>query len=155
MYFKNMLLNKYKNRKLIIFVDMDGVIADYNFNNNLDFKHKRPLNTNINELYELSMLENVELHILSICKQNYQIREKNDWLNKYAPFFLKENRTIISKENNINMSSRQLKYNFLNEFKVKEKETKVIVIDDDNDVLKYLLAKLNYIDFYQDSSIID
>src|SRR5574344_539677 len=115
MYFKNMLLNKYKNRKLIIFVDMDGVIADYNFNNNLDFKHKRPLNTNINELYELSMLENVELHILSICKQNYQIREKNDWLNKYAPFFLKENRTIISKENNINMSSRQLKYNFLNE----------------------------------------
>ncbi len=154
MYFKDLIINKYDNKELMIFVDMDGVIADYEFKKKLDFKNKRPLKTNINILEEISKLKNVELFVLSICKENYQINEKKDWLDKYAPFFIENNRIVISKESNPNMSSKELKYEILKEI-IKKSNKKIIVIDDDNEILMYLASKLDKIDLYQDSSIID
>ena len=77
---------------------MDGVIASYDFGKPLDFKNKRPLTTNIKTLSQLYNLKNVELHILSVCRFNNEVSEKNEWLNKYAPFFEKDKRTIIPKE---------------------------------------------------------
>lgn len=67
MYLKNEI-EKFKN-DVIIYVDMDGVIADYEIGKPLDFKNKRPLLSNINKLEEISKLSNVEMHILSICKK--------------------------------------------------------------------------------------
>lgn len=155
MYFKDLIINKYNNEKVVIFVDMDGVIADYNFNRKLDFRNKRPIETNIKTLYEISLLKNVELFILSICKNNDHIEDKNYWLEKHASFFQKNNRIIISKEKKPNISSKRLKYDFLNNFTINEKNKKIIVIDDDNEILKYLSSKLDNIDLYQDSSMID
>ena len=62
MYFYN-LIKDFKE-ELIIFVDMDGVITDYDFGNKLDFKNKRPLTTNIKTLKKISELKKVELYIL-------------------------------------------------------------------------------------------
>ena len=151
MYFYN-LIKDFKE-ELMIFVDMDGVITDYNFGNKLDFKNKRPLTTNIKTLKKISELKKVELYILSICKKNIEIKEKNIWLDENAPYFKKENRIIISKEKEKNESSKYLKYKYLKEY-IKEKK-KIIVIDDDNEILKYLHNNLKEITLFQDSSLID
>ncbi len=131
---------------------MDGVIASYDFGRPLDFINKRPLTTNIQTLCEISKIENVELHILSVCRFDNQVKEKNDWLNKYAPFFDKDKRSIISKESNPHYSSKELKLNYLKSLGIKEQ---IIFIDDDNDVLKTIHNGLKNIILYQDSELID
>ena len=103
-----------KTKKTLVYVDMDGVISSYDFGKPLDFKNKRPLSTNIKTLSKLVELKNIELHILSVCIFDSQIIDKSDWLDKYAPFFEKDKRTIISKESNPHCSSKKLKLNYLN-----------------------------------------
>ncbi len=155
MYFLNKVKELLGNNKGVIFVDMDGVIADFEFLAPLEFRNKRPLTTNINTLKEISGLDNVELYILSVCKKDFQIIDKNDWLDENAPFFKKENRIVISKESYPNIPSSKLKANFLKKEIDKIKNKKVIVIDDDNEVLRYLSQNFESVIFFQDSSLID
>ena len=78
--------------------------------------------------------------------------EKNEWLNKYAPFFEKDKRTIIPKESYPNYSSKELKLNYLKSLKNDEQ---IIFIDDDNEVLRTVRNGLKNIMLYQDSELID
>ena len=78
MYIKE-VLKKYKNIKL--FIDMDGVIADYEFGNAENFDKKRPLFDSIKKLEEISKMTNIELYILSITRNDIGIKEKNIWLD--------------------------------------------------------------------------
>lgn len=149
MHFFNLIKNI--NKKLIIFVDMDGVIASFDIGKPYDFENKRPLINNINTIKQLLTL-NVELHILSICRLDNQIIEKNNWLDKYASFFDKNNRHIISKESNPNYTSKELKNNFLNNFNTNEQ---TVLIDDDNEVLFYIKNNNKNIILFQDSELID
>lgn len=152
MHFYNLIKELSYQKEIVLFVDMDGVIASYDVGKPLDFLNKRPLIENINKLRKISELSNVELHILSICKKNFQIDEKNIWLDKYASFFLKENRTIISKEENNTFSSPELKANFLNNFKT---DKQIILIDDDNSILKQVMNTAKNVIVFQDSELID
>ena len=138
-----------KDQKIDIYVDMDGVIAEYDFGRPLDFLNKRPLLGNIKVLEEISKIPNVEMHILSICKKDSQINDKNVWLDKYAPFFKKENRNVLSKETYTDRSSSELKVDFLNNV-----ESFKILIDYDNGILKEVDKKVKNISLYQDSSIV-
>ena len=76
MYFYELIKKLSKNKKTKIYVDMDGVIASYDFGKPLNSINKRPLTTNIKTLNKLCELENVELFILSVCRLNSQISEK-------------------------------------------------------------------------------
>ncbi len=152
MHFYNLIKDISKNEKVKLFVDMDGVIASYDFGKPLDFKNKRPLNSNIEVLRNVSKLGNVELNILSVCRENYQIDEKNDWLDKYAPFFKKENRYILSKETISNMSSSSMKSDFLKNINTKDK---MILLDDDIRVLRTVHDNINNIILFQDSELVD
>ncbi|MCM1053309.1 MAG: hypothetical protein NC483_04990 [Ruminococcus sp.] len=151
-YFVKLIKENYKEELVDIYVDMDGVIADYDIGN-LNFKSKRPVNTNIAIFKELSNMPNVTLHILSIGKKEEDFKEKNEWLNKYAPFFTIQNRHIIIKDNT-KLSSKELKYNYLSGINTKT-SNKIILIDDDNNILKYIKKMDSSIILYQDSSIID
>ena len=151
MHLKN-IIEKY-DKKVIMYVDMDGVIADYEVGKALDFKNKRPLLSNINKLKDISNISNIEMHILSLCKKDYQVKDKNDWLDKYAPFFKKENRVIISKESNEGTSC-ELKANYLSKLNFSD-DNVIVMIDDDNSVLYYIMENVENIVLFQDSSLVD
>ncbi len=152
MHFYNLIKELSSDKEIILFVDMDGVIASYDVGKPLDFLHKRPLMTRIKELEEVSKLLNVDIRILSICKKDYQIEEKNIWLDKYAPYFKKENRVIISKETVTNTTSPEIKTNYLNSVKT---DKQVVLVDDDNQVLKDVMNNVKGIIVYQDSELVD
>ncbi len=152
MHFYELMKELSKDKNIIIYFDMDGVMASYDFGKPLDFVNKRPLLSNIKTISKLCELENVELHILSICRRDSQVKEKNDWLDKYAPFFDKDKRMIISKESNPNYTSKELKLNYLKSLKVREQ---IVFVDDDNEVLSTVHDGLKDIILYQDSELID
>ena len=152
MHFYNLIKDLSANSKIKLVIDMDGVIASYDFGKPLDFKIKRPLITNIEVIKRVSLIENVELYILSVCRKNYQIDEKNEWLDKYASFFKKENRFILSKEKMPDMSSSNMKLQFLKNNQI---EGKIVLVDDDNRVLSTISNELKNIILFQDSELID
>jgi protoporphyrinogen oxidase len=152
MHFYNLIKDISSTKKTILFVDMDGVIASYDLGKPYDFLNKRPLTSNIKKLHDISKLENVELHILSICRKDTQINEKKTWLNNYASFFAENNRMIISKESNPNLESKELKLNYLKNLNT---DKQIILIDDDNGVLKHIKANLKNVILFQDSELID
>ena len=115
MYLKN-YLKQYKDQKIKLFVDMDGVIADYIFGNAKDYDKKRPLKDSIKKLEEISKMPNIELFIFSATRYNEGLEQKQWWLDTYAPFFKKDNRIIISREANDMIESSILKANYLFEF---------------------------------------
>ncbi|MBR3163361.1 MAG: hypothetical protein IKF17_04620 [Clostridia bacterium] len=152
MYLKE-YLKKFDNKKLKIFVDMDGVIADYEVGMPCDFDKKRPLYSSISKLEEISKMANVELYILSITRMDEGYEEKNIWLDKYAPFFKKENRVIISRESNNFVPSPELKSNFLKE--LKRDGSIFMVIDDDPIVLHKIQNTSKDIVLLKDTALVD
>lgn len=150
MHFYNLL--KEIDGNIDLFIDMDGVISSYDFGQPLDFKNKRPLTTNINTLKKISEMNNVNLFILSVCRKDNEVKIKNDWLDKFAPLFKNDNRFILSKETYTGLSSAELKLMFLKKYK---SDNKIIVVDDDNNVLKTISIELDNIKLYQDSELID
>lgn len=150
MYLKE-FLKKYED-PIELYVDMDGVIADYVIGKPCDFDKKRPLYTSIKKLEEISKMGNVNMNILSITRKTIGRTEKNVWLDKYAPFFKKENRNIISKEENPNISSANLKLNFL---KNVNNDKIIILIDDDPIILKTIEKELKNVVLLKDTVLVD
>jgi len=85
-------------------------------------------------------------------QKEFSNRRKNIWLDKHAPFFNKENRTIISKEKFPGVSSPELKANYLNSININKQ---IVFIADDNGILKEVLNTTNGILVFQDSELID
>ncbi len=153
MYFYNLIKEMSKEKNIALYVDMDGVIAEYGIGRNpYDYLNKRPLKTNIDTLKEVSTLENVELHVLSVCREDSQIDDKNVWLNKYAPFFNEKNRNIISRASQEWKKAREIKVDFLSNIKT---EKQIILVDDDNEILRDINENLKNITVMQDSELID
>ncbi len=151
MHFKRVINNILKENDIALFIDMDGVLASYDFGKPYNFDMKRPLNSNINKIKEI-LNDKIEVHILSVCNNDSQIEEKNDWLDKYVNYAIKDNRHIISKESNPGKTSAQLKLEFLESFSTNKK---VVLIDDDNVVLKVVHKGLKDAIMIQDSELID
>lgn len=152
MHFYNIIKELSDKAEVMLFFDMDGVISSYDAGKKLDFANKRPLTENINKIKKISTLNNVTLYILSICKKNFQIEEKNNWLDKNAPFFDKSNRIIISKEQHPNIDSPTLKSDFLKNLNT---NSQIVLVDDDNAVIKKVLDVTDNVMVFQDSELID
>lgn len=146
-------IDKYSNETINIYVDMDGVIAEYDIGN-FDYNTIRPLKSNIKRIKEL-IDKNINIKILTICKNNKIVDEKIDWIKKHMPFFDLDNVIFISKEDEkySGLSSKELKSNYLkNNIR---KEIINIVVDDDNEIVKYLVKNNKDIIVFQVSSWID
>lgn len=151
MYLKE-ILNGYGNKKIKIYIDMDGVVADYDVGKAGNFDKKRPLYTSIDKLKEISFMDNVSLYILSITRKDIGIYEKNIWLDKYMPFIDKNNRFILSKEE-VSKSSSELKVDFLKN--IKREDEVIILIDDDPLILKSVMDNVNDIVLLKDTVLVD
>ena len=152
MHFYNMIKTLSQQQPVVLFVDMDGVIAVYDFGKKYDFDQKRPMYHHLDVLEKMSHLEQVELYILSISPKEEQIEEKQRWLDQYASFFPKDHRIILASTNYPELSSKEIKAEFLKQFQAPDK---VAFIDDDNAVLKYIHHLLPYVLLYQDSELVD
>ena len=73
-------------------------------------------------------------------------------MDKYAPFFDKDKRIIISKENNPSVESKELKLNYLKSLNLNKQ---IIFIDDDNEILKFIHSNIENIILFQDSELVD
>lgn len=152
MYLKE-YLKQYENKKIKIYVDMDGVIVDYQVGVPYDFHKKRPLKSSISKLEEISKMENIELYILSISRLDEGINQKEEWLDNNAPFFKKENRVIISRESNEYNLSSYLKAKYLKE--LNRDDGIIIIIDDDPLVLKEIKKTCEDIVLLKDTVLVD
>ena len=152
MYLKE-YLKQYKDKKVKLFVDMDGVIADYIFGSAHDYDQKRPLYDNIDKLEEISKMKNVELFILSTSRYSSGFAQKNWWLDQYAPFFKKENRIIISREDNEMRDSSILKAEYLANY---ERDGSILIlIDDDPKNLKDVRSLNEDVILLKDTVLVD
>ncbi len=127
-------LNQYKDKKIKLYVDMDGVIADYDVMCAANYDKKRPLVSSIKVLEEISKWSNIEMYILSITRYNEGLEQKNIWLDENIKFIPKENRIIISREANNFIKSKTLKSKFFKN--LKRDNSVIILIDDDPRVLE-------------------
>lgn len=152
MYFKD-FLEQYQKEKIQLYVDMDGVLADYVVGEPKDYHIKRPLYTSITKLEEIAQMENVELFILSITRMTEGIAQKNEWLDKYAPFFKPENRVIISREANDFVSSWKLKADYIKS--IENTSNRIMVIDDDPIVLKEIGKNSKEVVLLKDTVLVD
>ena len=122
-------LKQFKNKKIKLFVDMDGVIVDYEFGAPGDYDIKRPLFDSIKKLEIVSKLPNVELYIFSVTRKNVGYEQKQGWLDKFAPFFDRKNRIIISREANNYTESSLLKAQAMAQM---ERDGSVMILIDDD-----------------------
>ena len=152
MYLKN-YLRQYKNKKIKLLVDMDGVIADYEFGSARDYDKKRPLMASIRKLEKISEMPNVELYIFSATRKDEGIEQKHWWLDTYAPFFKKENRIIISRESNNMEESASLKANYLKD--LKRDDSIIMVIEDDPKNMKEINKLNEYVILLKDTILVD
>ena len=146
-------LKKFKDKRIKMYVDMDGVIVDFDVGNPSEYDKKRPLLSNIAVLREISKKENVEMFILSITRMTIGREEKNRWLDKYVEFIKKENRYIISREENNFIPSKILKSRFMK--KIVRDDSVIILIDDDLAVLDKVMKTNEDIYLLKDTALVE
>ena len=146
-------LDQYNDKKVKMFVDMDGVIADFNFGEARNFDKKRPLYSSINKLENISKKENVDLYIFSATRMKKGYDEKQYWLDKYAPFFKKENRVIISREEHDFVESATLKADYMKN--VERDGSVIVVIDDDPKNLRAIRQSNEDVVLLKDTALVD
>lgn len=132
-------------KEVKMFIDMDGVICEFEFftkdyieaHKDGLFKDMRPLISVIAKLKELNEIPNITLYILSLAKYNYDIEEKQNWLEKYAPFIKKENIFILTRESGMftKETSAEVKAKFLKSF-VKDNEYIIFLEDTHENMFK-------------------
>lgn len=145
-------IKQFKNKRIKIYVDMDGVIADFDVGKASEYDKKRPLLTNIEALREVSKNKNVEMFILSITRMTIGREEKNRWLDKYVEFIKVENRFIISREEHNFMPSKTLKKKFIKN--IKRDESIIIVIDDDPAIIDEIRKSSEDVYLLKDTSLV-
>lgn len=140
-----------ENKKVAMYIDMDGTIAEYHLYNPEEISRKmeeeylknEPLKNVIDVLEEISKINNIEMYILSLSKTKKITEKKKIWLKKYVPFIKEENWIILTKE--IGEYSNENR----NEIKGKNIELrqkyydKSIMLDDEQVVLREAKKILN------------
>ena len=126
----------FTNKYLLL--DMDGTLACYgkaklDIHGNSDFvsselfKNLKPVQHVIDFVKKHYDMRNV--YIVTACANSIAWQEKNEWLNKYFPEVLQENRMFVGNKN--------YKHVFIEQFanKMKWKVNDVCIIDDFHDTL--------------------
>ena len=137
------------NGEVHIYLDIDGVLANYNVGNLVDFKEKRILHNNVDSVKFLSTIPNVELYILSVCKDDMEKSSKNSFLDINANFIMNDHRIFLNKDDK---SVMEIKSDYL---KGLNRSNKIVYLDSDNSVLEYVKYNNNDIEVLHASELVD
>ena len=143
-------IDENRGKIIDIYFDMDGVFAEYDIGN-FDYETIRQIQTVVSLMKDL-IKKNINVKILSICKNNKIVQEKYAWLDKHLPFFDRDNANFLSKEEYEGFESNELKSNFLKD-KI-NKEHINILVDDDSVIIKTIVKNNKDIKVFHVSSII-
>lgn len=133
-----------ENKRVAMFVDMDGTINEYEVYSEKTLSQQMedrymdtaPVQPIIDVLKEINDIPNIDLYILSLSRTNKLTEKKKLWLEKYIDFIPKTNWIILTKENGeYNKENRD----FIKSLKMKEKLNEYdhfIFLDDDHKILK-------------------
>jgi hypothetical protein len=153
MYLKDELI-KLGDKKIRIYLDMDGTIVHYDVGVADNYDVKRPLFNRINNIKEIiNTMKNIEFYILSIGNEPIHVEQKNKWLDKFLPEIIKENRNILIRNKNSQITSASIKKDYINSLKT---DDIIVIIDDDPRVLGALYKdNRNNAILYKDSVLSD
>ena len=144
-------LEKNKDKIVDVYFDMDGVFAEYQVGN-FDYSTIRPIKSAIKVMNDL-INEGINVKVLSICKTNKIRDDKYVWIEKYAPFLDRDNLIFLSKEDNPEFKSEELKSNYLNNNANKDHIN--ILIDDDSRIIWKVVDNNPDVKVFHVSSIIE
>ena len=133
-----------ENKKVAMFIDMDGTITVYevypegNVKEKMEEEYQKaePIECIIETLKEINDIPNIDLYILTLAKSLKILKEKQEWLRKYVSFIKEENWIIINKENKEYSKENR---DIVKAKKMKEKNDKydkLILLDYDHKILK-------------------
>ena len=147
-------LKKQGNRKVRIYLDMDGTIAHYDVAKADNFHLKRPLFERIDKIkYINDNYDNVTFYVLSIGNEDKHIDQKNQWLDEYLPFIKKENRAILVRKKGSPITSADVKRDYINSV---ETDDTILLIDDDPRVIGAIIKdNKNNVIVYKDTVLSD
>ena len=148
------IIDQHKSRGILLFVDMDGVLAEYDIGN-FDYSTIRPLKSNIEKIKGFCEDVDIEVYLLSVCKTNRIVKDKVVWLGEHMSFLKDKQMIFLSKEaeNYNGESSVALKSNYLKD--VNSEGKTIMLIDDDISIIKYVVKNNPDVIVFQDSSLID
>lgn len=142
-----------KDKKIALFSDMDGVIAQFEFDyhnkiandaEGIFFDDKIPIKTVINFFNSLTKYDNLDFYILSACNNVKQTNSKKSWLAKYAPLFKEDKQLYVVKE--ITKYTKDTKADIKTSFMVDKVEEYqydyVLYFEDEYTMLKKAHSKL-------------
>ena len=140
-----------KNKKVDMYIDMDGTIAEYHLYNPEEISRKmeeeylknEPLKNVIDVLEEISKINNIEMYILSLSKTKKITEKKKIWLKKYVPFIKEENWIILTKEIGEYSNENRNEIKGKNIELSQEDYDKSIMLDDEQVVLREAKKILN------------
>ena len=135
------------NGRIAIFVDMDGVVADYRFGegqniiNNVQgtYLKKRPIKTTIKTLKKVNDMFDCDMYILSSCRFESQAEEKRTWIEKYMPFIKTENQLFVLSDTF--EDRKMLKINKIKQV-LNRGYIKAVMVDDTHDILFLAIKEL-------------
>ena len=107
MIFRDYIENN-RDKIIDVYFDMDGVFAEYQVGN-FDYSTIRPIKSTIKVMNDL-INEGINVKVLSICKTNKIREDKYVWIDKYASFLDRDNLIFLSKEDNPEYKSEELKH---------------------------------------------
>lgn len=141
-----------ENERVAMFIDMDGTIVNYpvylkgTISNTTSgkFINEKPLKLIVDKLEEISKISNIDLYILTLAKSSIIVEEKKEWLKKNINFITPDRWIILDKQKGeYNSDNREyIKGWKMKEIQEKYKYNKVILLDDDHEILKTTLNEL-------------
>lgn len=153
MNFTNLIKEKSKNKKCAIFIDMDGVIVEFNPYDDEKIKNngkgiyltKKPISYTIKIVKRLKKIKNLDIYILSACHYESQREEKENWIDKNLKIIDKDKRIILVKEKlNLNKKEKRLiKGKIIKNIMEEKSYDKSFYIDDSHELLRGAIEVLN------------
>ena len=144
-------LDNNKNKIIDIYFDMDGVFVEYDIGN-FNYSTIRPIKYVIN-IMKILIEKGINVKVLSICKNNKILKEKEIYLDKYLPFINKNDIVLLSKEEFEGYESNELKSNYLKDNINKDHIN--ILIDDDSVIIKKVVKENDNVKVFHVSSILE